>query len=133
MWRLSRLILIYWLPSFQALYWILFLFITVVIYDLTYIFFLPFPVTDLCHVNSSSRIGRILLIFLLLLLFILSCLIKRIKILGKSRHRSLKSLRFIFSIAFYCFLGLDLVCGSVGWLTSLKTMLIGLSYIKTWS
>lgn len=103
-------------------------FVTIVTYDLIYIFFPPFVVTNLCFVGSNGRVGKIPLGFVLFFLFILPNLIKKLEILGGSRYKSL-SLRFIPATIFHCSISLDFFCGSVRRLTSLEDLLIGLLYI----
>ena len=108
----------------------MFLFVTVVTQDLTYV--LPRSVvTDLRLVDSSGR-GRILFGFVLFLLHVLPGLIGRLGILSGSRHGSL-SLGFVPAMIVHCSLSLDLVCGSMGRLISSGDLLIGLSYVGTCS
>ena len=106
------------------------LFVTVVTRDLTYVL-LCFVVIDLRLVNSGSR-GGILLGFVLLLLLVLPGLIRRPGILGRSGYESL-SLGFVPAMIFHHSLGLDLVCGGMGWSIPSKDLQVDLSYIKTWS
>ena len=104
-------------------------FVTVVIRNLTYVFFLCFVVNNLCLVDSGGR-GRVPLGFVLLLFFILPGLIGRPGIRDKSGYGNL-GLGFVPAIIFHRSLGLDLVCGGVGRPISLGDLLVGLLYIKT--
>ena len=106
----------------------MFLFVTVVIQDLTYDF-LRSVVTDLRFVDSDGR-SRIPFGFMLFHFLVLPGFIGRLGILGGSRHGSL-SLRFIPVMIFHYSLSLDLVCGSVGWSISLGDLLIGFLYVRT--
>ena len=103
------------------------LFITIVICDLTYDLFL---FSDLCFVNSGSQVGKILLGFVLFLLFVFPNLIGRLEILNESKHKSL-SFRFVLAIIFHRFLSLDFVYSNVRQSISTGDLLIGLSYIGT--
>ena len=111
-------------------------FITVVIYDLTYVpllFFLFLLVSNFGRVDFGSRgsgipgISIIPLVLMLLLLLVLPGFIGRHEILGGSRHG--ESLGVIPAI--HCSLGLDLVCGGMGRLIFLETILISLLYVGT--
>ena len=65
---------------------------------------------------------------MLLPLFILPGLIKRLKILGGSGHGNF-SLGFVPAMVFYCSLNLDLVCVDVGGPDFSEDLLISLPYI----
>ena len=104
------------------------LFVTVVTRDLTYVL-LRSMVTDLRLVDSGGR-GGIPLPFVLFLLLVLSGLMRRLRILGGSRHGSL-GLGFVPAMIFHRSLSLDLVCGSVGRMISSGDLLIGFSYVGT--
>lgn len=95
------------------------------------IFFFFFLLVIFCCFNFGGKFGGISLVFLLFLFFILSGLIKKLGILGRSRRKSFKSLRFIPAMVFHHFLSLDLIYNDVGWLPCLKVMLIGFLYVKT--
>ena len=107
------------------------LFITVVTLDLTYVLLLPSLVTDLRLVDSGDR-GGIPLGFVLLLFLVLSGLIRRLGILGRSRYRSL-SLGFVPAMIFHRFLSLDFVGGGVGRSIPSGDLLVGFLYVGTQS
>ena len=86
-------------------------------------------VTDLRLVDSVGW-GGIPLGFVLLLLFVLLDLIRRFEILGRTGYRSL-GLGFVPAMIFYCSLGLDFVCNSMGWSIPSGDLLVGLLYLKT--
>ena len=88
--------------------------------------------SGLSCVYSGGRGGAFLLGFVLFLLLVFPGLIGRLRILGRSRHGSF-SLGFVPTMIFHHSLGLDLVCGSVGQSIPLGDLLVGLSYIRTWS
>ena len=103
--------------------------------DFTLVFLLfSLLVSELGRVDSdgqNSRIPGIPPVFILLLLFIFSGLIKRLEILVRIRYGGLKSLEVI--PAMYCPLGLNFVGGSMSWSIFSKTIQVCLSYIRTWS
>ena len=86
--------------------------------------------SGLSCVYSGGRDGAFLLDFVLFLLLFLPSLIRRLGILGGSRHGSL-SLRFVPAMIFYRSLSLDFVCGSMGRSISSRDLLLSLSYVKT--
>ena len=129
MWRSSGLILVFWLSRLQVFVWVMSLFITVVIRDLTYILLLCSMVTGFRLLDSDGR-GGILLGFVLLLFLVFSGLIKRLGILGRSGYGSL-SLRFVLAIIFHHSLGLNFVYSGVGRSIPSKDLLISLLYIRT--
>ena len=116
------------------------LFVTVVTRDLTYVLLLRSVVTDLRLVDSGGR-GGVLLVpssvppaLLLLLpsffgaLSVISAL--SCHFLGGSRHLSL---RVVPAMIFHRSLSLDFVCGGVRRSIFSGDLVIGLSYIRTWS
>ena len=105
--------------------------VTVVTRNLIYVLLLPSMVTELRLVDSGGR-GGILLGFVLLLLLVLPGLIGRLGILGRSRYGSL-SLGFVPAMIFHCSLSLDFVCSDVGRSIPLGDLLVGFSYVGTWS
>ena len=102
-------------------------FIGVITQNLTYVFFLLFVVIELYLINSGGRVGRIPFVFMLLCLFLLPGIIRRLEIIIESL-----SFGFVPAIIFHCSLSLDFVCGGMCWLASLGNLLIGLLYMETW-
>ena len=136
-WKPPRPIFVFWLPRLLILSCIAFIFVTVVIYDFTYVF-LP-PATNLCFVDSGGRGCRIPefsgnpLILMLLILLVLSGFIGKLGILGGNGRRSRRrtfSLRLVPAI--HCFLALDFMRGDVSGSTSLTNLEINLLQVKTW-
>lgn len=127
---MPKLILVFWLLKFWALGCIVSFFDIVVIYDLTYILFLLFFITDFYCIDSNSQVGGMVLVFLLLLLLTFSGLIGWRRILKKSE--CIRNFRFVPTIVFYYSLSLNLIYGNVSRLTFLEIILIGLLYVKTW-
>lgn len=113
-------------------------FVTVVTYDLSYVFLILFSLAyNFGCIDPgvwSGKIPGFLKIFLasiLLLFFVLPGLIGRLEILKRSGRRAL-SPGFVAAMIFHHFLGLDFVHDDVSGLTSLEVLEIRFSHIRTW-